>query len=106
MDSAILNLGTLRRAPEMQLHFPDHFVSNEPSTRRAKSCANRFHPKTFGQIVKRHRGISKKARAHPRTETGLRMPDLLPQRAWLASRLAVEFQFLPATDELHAGARF
>src|ERR1700722_11510627 len=100
MDSAILNLSNLGCAAKVQLHFPDHFVSNEPSPGGAESCANSFHPKTFRQIMKGQRGIGKKARAHTGTKAGLRMPNLLPARAWLARRLAMGFQLRPAPNQL------
>src|SRR5580700_2354989 len=105
MDSAILNLGSLRRAPEMQRHLANHFVANEPSPRRTQGSSHGFHSNPLRRIVKGQRRVGEKARAHPRTKSGLRMPDLLPAGTWLARRLAVKLQLLPATDELHLSSR-
>src|SRR5271169_7199614 len=105
MNSAVLNLGALRRASQMQRHFPDHFVANEPSSRGSQASSDRLQPKTLGQVVKCARRIGKKARAHAGTKPRLRMPELLPLRAWLARGLAMELQFVLSADKLHVSAR-
>ncbi len=68
-----------------------------------QGSADSFHSKTFRQVMKGHRQISEEARAHSGTESRLRMPNLLPPRAGLARRLAMELQRLPSTDQLYIG---
>src|SRR5271165_2435713 len=106
MHFAVPNLGTSWRVSEMQRQFPDHFVANEPSTRRTKGSTHGLDAKPLRQIVKSEWRVRKKPRAHAGTKPRLRMPDLLPPRAWLARRLAMKLQLFPATDELHISASF
>src|SRR5580704_12496910 len=106
MHSAVPNLSALGRASQMQRHFPDHFVANEPPPRRTECSSDSFHSKLLRQIVKGHRKVSEEARTHSRTEPGLWMSDLLPASAWLTRWLAMELQFFPAADQLHMSASF
>src|SRR5580658_9888911 len=101
MDFTILHLGALRRASQMQRQLSDDFVANEPSTRRAQSFADDVQAQLFRQIVKCPRSIGIESRTRSRTKAGLRMPDLLPPRTWLARRLTMEMQFSSAADHLH-----
>ena len=60
---AVLNLGALGRASEMQRHFPDHHVSDKPPSRGSKGPPDDFEAKPFGQIVESSGRIGKKARS-------------------------------------------
>src|ERR1700721_1962231 len=96
MDSAVLNLSSGWGASQMQRHFANDFVANEPSAGGTKRFAYGLDSNTLRQIVKESGRICKEARSHAGTEARLWMPNLLPSRTWFASRLAVKLQFLSA----------
>src|SRR5271156_5250553 len=83
----------------MQRHLPHHLIPDEPSSRGAKSSLYEVDAKLLRQIVKRGWSVGKQSRTQPGTKSRLRVPDLLPERALLARRLAVKLQFCSAADE-------
>src|ERR1700733_14879619 len=100
MQAAILNLGILRCASQMQRHFPDDLVSDEPSTRGTESLADYIQAHLFGQIVKCPRSVRIESRTYSGTKPRLRMPNSMPPRTGFAQRSAVKFQRVLACNEL------
>src|ERR1035441_10108346 len=79
---------------------------SEPPSRRSESPTDDFQAKPLRQVVKSPGRIGEKARTHARSQPGLRMPDLLPPRAWFPSWLAMELQLTAAAYQLHISSSF